>query len=585
MRRLVPRSRLSSWLLSLALAGCQGTIGSSAWHPPDDEYRPGEVDFACEDPSATTPSVMRRLARSQLQHTVGDSIERLLPAAEAQALMTAIADDLAAIPHDLRLDSALQEGQKLFFRADTSVGESAVAAHHRLSTALGAQLAAPATLEAMGFGCATDDDASNDGPCVDQVIERVAPVTHRRPIDATERAFFRDEVYDAGDTMDLAALEDLFVVLFAQPSFLFHIEGTGPLTGFEAANRLSYHFWDTMPDEALFDAAESGRLLTDDGWREQVERVLGDDRARQSLQNFVEEWLRFDQLNAASTGSGLDFESIAGLLELDGSFDDAVRAEPVDLLHHTLRTGGSFRDFFLSEVTTTQDPRLASIYGVEPAAAGETVALPEERKGLLSRVGLLLARADVALPNVNSITHPILRGVFVRRQITCDYLPAAPGGAMDNLPVVDRSTTGSREATEILTGATACSGCHDRINPTGYALEGFDAIGQRRDVEPLFDAAGEVTMELPIDDTATMAEAEGLVAGAAQLAETLFESEKVGACFARHYLRFALARSEDPRRDGCMLAELDEAIDADRPLSEVLSAVVLHPSFRVRAAN
>jgi len=275
--------------------------------------------------------------------------------------------------------------------------------------------------------------------------------------------------------------------------------------------------------------------------------------------------------------SPADVEGVAGAV--------LASAEPVDLLHHTLRNGGTFRDFFLSDVTTTRDPRLAAIYGVGPAATGGTVALPAERHGILSRVGLLLARADVALPNINSITHPILRGVFIRRQITCDYLPAAPGGAMDDLPIVDRSVTGSREATEILTGATGCSGCHGRINPTGYALERFDPIGQWRESEPLFDATGAVTAELPIDDSATIAEADGAVAGAAALAESLYDSEKVGACFARHYLRFALARAEDPERDGCLLAELDEAIDADRPLTEVLSAVVLDPSFRVRAAN
>jgi hypothetical protein len=92
-------------------------------------------------------------------------------------------------------------------------------------------------------------------------------------------------------------------------------------------------------------------------------------------------------------------------------------------------------------------------------------------------------------------------------------------------------------------------------------------------------------MELPIDDSAAIPEADGAVEGGPALAESLYESEKVGACFARHYLRFALGRSEDVRGDGCLLQQLDEAIDDGRPLSEVLSLVVLDPSFRVRAAN
>lgn len=584
-RPLLEMSRGSVLSLALfALLGCQGTIGETTpWEPRETEFSPGEVDFVCEG-DAEVPSQLRRLSRTQLQHTVADVMARLLGPAEAETVVAALAGDLDTIPPDLRLGSETQEGQKLFFRSDQSVGEDAVAAHYRLSSAIGAQLATPERLDAMGASCATDSDDANDGACLDMLVDTVGTLTHRRPLDDTERLFYRDEVYTDGDLVGLPALADLFTVLFAQPQFLFHVEGTGGLTPYEAAARLSYHFWDTMPDAALMDAAASGRLMTDEGWTEEVERVLADDRARQSLQAFIEEWFRFDELHPASSGSGADFTQITEGLTLDAAFDDAVRAEPVELLLHTLRSGGTLEDFFLTSVTTTTNETLASIYGVS-ASTGEPVAVPEERRGILSRVGLLLTRAEVALPNVNSITHPILRGVFIRRQITCDYLPAAPGGAMDNLPIVDRSTTGSREATSILTGATACSACHSRINPAGYALEGFDTIGQARDEEPLFDADGVLTMALPIDDSAIVAESEAPVRGASELAAALYESEKVGACFARHYLRFALGRSEDVNDDGCMLSRIDEAIDEDRPLTEVLSLVVLDPSFRVRAGN
>lgn len=234
-------------------------------------------------------------------------------------------------------------------------------------------------------------------------------------------------------------------------------------------------------------------------------------------------------------------------------------------------------------MTTTTHPVLASIYGVERASEGGTVALGPERRGLLTRVGALLSRAEIALPAINSITHPILRGVFVRRQIVCDNLPAAPGGAMDNLPTVDRSVTGSREATDILTGSTACSGCHSRINPAGYALESFDAIGRIRTDEPLFDQDGAETMRLPIDDGATLPEAPEGINGGAALSQALYDSEKVGACFARHYVRFTLGRSERITEDGCALREVDEAIDEGRPLREVMTEPLLSPSFRQRA--
>ncbi|MEM1417696.1 MAG: DUF1588 domain-containing protein, partial [Myxococcota bacterium] len=198
---------------------------------------------------------------------------------------------------------------------------------------------------------------------------------------------------------------------------------------------------------------------------------------------------------------------------------------------------------------------------------------------------MLLSRAEIALPTVNSITHPILRGVFIRRQIACDLLPNAPAGAMDDLPSVDRQVTGSREATEQLTSAGACATCHSQINPTGFALEAFDAIGGFRTEEPLFDGSGATTRVLPIDDEVVIPETPQSISGGAELAEALWESEKVGACFARHYVRFTLGRTERPGQDGCLLAEVDDAVDADRPLREVLSLVLLHPDYRVRAEN
>ncbi|MFT5356769.1 MAG: hypothetical protein ACI9KE_003995 [Polyangiales bacterium] len=523
---------------------------------------------------------MRRLSRTQLDNTVGDIITALAPS-EASAVLTELSSAVGGVPTDQRAEAS-QAGQLLFFRSDQAVGRSAVTAHYQIGLAAGAALSTPERLNAMGFDCATNGDSADDAECVDRLVRRIGALTHRRPLMDDEFAFFRRETY-AGDSVDQVDLADLIAKLFVQAHFVFHVEGVGALNAYETANRLSYHLWDTMPDEALFEAAASGRLLTDEGWQEEIQRMTADVRVENMVRSLLLEWLRFDQLNMPSSGNGADFDAITEGLELDAGFDDAVEAEIVDLFLHTLRSGGSFEDFFLSDVTTTTHPVLASIYGVEPASEGGTVALGPERRGLLTRVGALLSRAEVALPAINSITHPILRGVFVRRQIVCDNLPAAPGGAMDNLPTVDRSVTGSREATDILTGTTACSGCHARINPAGYALESFDAIGRLRTDEPLFDQDGAETMRLPIDDGATLPEAPEGINGGAALSQALYDSEKVGACFARHYVRFTLGRSERITEDGCALRAVDEAIDEGRPLREVMTEPLLSPSFRQRA--
>lgn len=573
-------------VLLLGLMACEGAISDPEWMPPDDtEFTEAEVDFTCGDRSPTDIP-LRRLSRTQLQNTIDAVLDDLL-GESAGSVRAELTDRVAALPDDLRAtDSEQQEGQLAFFRADQSVGNAAVEAHYRLSVAMGEALVTPERLSAMDFDCLGSAlDVGEDGACIDAFIRRVGLLTHRRPLGDAEFQFFRTEVYQGGNAVTTDDLRDVVAVMFAQPNFLFHVEGTGELDAYELASRLSYQLWDSMPDDALFAAAESGALLTGDGWDAEVERVMADPRTEGAMRSFLMEWFRFDHINAASTGNGADFDAIAGDLGLDPGFDEAVEDELVDLFLHVLRTGGTFEDFFLAEGTPTTHPVLAQIYGVEPANPGELRALGPERRGLLTRVGMLLSRAEVALPTVNSITHPILRGVFIRRQITCDNLPAAPGGAMDDLPSVDRTMVGSREATEILTGPLACSQCHGNINPTGYALEAFDAVGQLRTDEPLFDSDGNETLRLPIDDEVTIFESDDPVRGGEELSQVLYDSEKVGACFTRHYVRFSLGRTERLEEDGCLLRTMDEAIDDGRPLREVITAVLLDPDFRIRAEN
>ena len=611
------RHCLIAWCLSTAGLACTGVIGEpgvydpevpSARSPgdPSDPANPSvpggwsadggmppptvvpgggrvQVDFACDGAGGAGPDApMRRLSRRQLGRTIEDVFEALLGPAAAVAY-TEIESALTALPVDQRVEAeGGQHGQQLFLRSDQSLGEATARSHVGLSEAIATALAQPARLDAMGLSCLTNADVGDDGACLDELVRRVGELTHRRPLDSDEQAFYRG-VYPA-ERAELAAIRGLLTVLFAQPHFLFHVEGAGDLSAYEAASRLSYQFWDTMPDQSLMDAAASGILLTSQGWAEQTARVVADPRARAAIESFLLQWLRFDQLNEASSGNSPDFDAITGGLSLDASFDQAVREELIDLFMHVLQTGGTFEDFFLSEVTTTRHPELARIYGVSPSQ-GAPVAVPAERRGILTRAGLLLARSEVSIPQVDSVTHPILRGVFVLRQITCQNLPPAPAGAMNDLPPIDRSTMGAREASSTLTSASGCASCHSGINAAGFALEAFDPIGQHRTEEQLFDRDGSPTTRVPVNDEAVFPGLDEPVRGGAQLGDALYASESVSACFARHYARFTLGRYEDLAADGCMLAAMDEAIDAGQPLREVIASAVLHATYRTRVEN
>ena len=140
--------------VSGSLLGCQGIIDEPNWMPPDDEFYEAEVDFECAADRAPVDAPLRRLSRSQLEHTVRDTLIALLGEGEAAVVMNEVDREMGAIPGDLRTtDGDQQAGQLAFYRADQSVGGSAVDAHYGLSLQLGEALTEPSRLNAIGTAC------------------------------------------------------------------------------------------------------------------------------------------------------------------------------------------------------------------------------------------------------------------------------------------------------------------------------------------------------------------------------------------------------------------------------------------------
>ena len=132
--------------------------------------------------------------------------------------------------------------------------------------------AATTRLEPLVGVCATDSQVENDTPCVSDFLEHFGPLVLRRPLRAGELAFYLD-IYGEHDALNRAALADTLTVLFTAPHFVHHIEDEGTpvddrddliaVSPHHLASRLSYHFWQTMPDEQLMEAAADGRLETE----------------------------------------------------------------------------------------------------------------------------------------------------------------------------------------------------------------------------------------------------------------------------------------------------------------------------------
>jgi hypothetical protein len=560
----------------------------------DDGTAPG--GFEC-DPTLVPESLpLRRLTKAQYDNTVRDLVRWALPA-EGDAVALAIAPLVAAVPDDARMAAAgIHHGG--FSRLDQSVHQEHIDATYDVGKAVGEALtSSPARLGVVVGDCAINGDTGDDAACVDAFIDRFGARAHRRPLTAEEHAFYRGVFEADGMTvgMEPAAFADVIAVMLASPWLLYMIEhgdaaiderpGAFTLAPYELASRLSYHFWQSAPDEELMAAAESGALATDEGYEAQVDRLFADPRTRAAMAEFYREWLWLDDLPPMDALVGNPrFDAFAGDFAPEPDTHEHMVQEVLAMLeHYTFETDGTLADAMLSErsFATTED--LAELYGVEPWTGGEPPALPPgQRVGLLSRAAL------VASGTAN--TRPIMKGVFIRTALLCQSIPPPPdnANAMPPAPSDDQST---REVIEQLTEqpGSACAGCHQTlINPLGYATESFDALGRYRTEQALFDDAGARTGTRPVDTRSIPQVVPGDQTpseGVGDLAQLMLDSGTLQQCVARQYLRFSLGRPEDTDIDGCALQDLSLRLQEGAPLAEVLRAIALRPEFKQRVID
>jgi hypothetical protein len=552
--------------------------------------------FECDPTLVPDELPLRRLTKVQYQNTIGDLVRWALPQ-EADAVIEAVAPLVDAVPDDAReAPAGIHHGG--FSRLDQSVHQEHIDATYDVGKAVGDALtASPARISAVVGDCAVDDDTSNDAACIDAFIDRFGRRAHRRALSPEEHAFYRGVFEADGVTagMEPAAFADVIAVMLASPQLLYAIEhgdaavddrpDTFVLAPHELASRLSYHFWQTMPDEELLAAAESGALATEAGYTEQVDRLFTDSRTRAAMAEFYREWLWLDDLPPMDALVGTPrFDAFAGDFSPEPDTHEHMVQEVLAMLeHYTFDVDGSLADVMLSErsFATTED--VAELYGVAPWTGGEPPALPEgQRVGLLSRAAL------VATGTAN--TRPIMKGVFIRTSMLCQSIPPPPANANAMPPAPSEDAT-TREVVEELTEqpGSACAGCHaNLINPLGFATESFDALGRFRSEQVLFDDAGTPTGTRPVDTRSIPQVGPGDTTpstGVGDLAQLMLDGGQLQTCVARQYLRFSLGRPENTERDGCTLQDLSVRLHDGAPLAEVLRAIALRPEFKQRVID
>jgi mono/diheme cytochrome c family protein len=358
--------------------------------------------------------------------------------------------------------------------------------------------------------------AENDAkrlPKIRAFCHTFAERAFRRPLTAAESAALIDRQFDSASDTDVAVKRSIIRTL-TSPAFLY--PGIAERsTGYGVAARLALVLWDSAPDAALLAAAAEGKLATREQIAAQADRMLSDPRAKAKVHDFLLAWLRIEQpaelVKDAKRFPGFTPALAADLrTSMELFLDDVVWSDTSD-----------FRQLLLSDEVFLNGP-LAAFYGQSlPAEAGFTkVKLnPDSRAGVLTHPYLLSA---LAYPAESS---PIHRGVLITRGILGITLRPPPE-AFTPLAAEAHPELTTRERIALQTNQSACLGCHSVVNPLGFALEQFDAVGRIRETE----------RGKPIDVHGwydTRAGTTAKFSGARQLAAFLAGSEEVQTAFTQ----------------------------------------------------
>ena len=326
------------------------------------------------------------------------------------------------------------------------------------------------------------DEAPDYAEKLKEFCVTLAARAFRRPLKQAEIAFNVDRHFKDGIPPEVAVKRSVLLIL-QSPRFLYPDFGGAP-DDFTVAARLALALWDSLPDAALTEAAQKGELHTPDQIRAHATRMMSDARTKAKLRGFFHDWLSFEEAEEISKDRKeypeFDEAMLADLrTSLERFVDDVVWSEASD-----------YRQLLLDERLVV-NPRLAKFYGGAVPVEDKFEAVkfdPAQRAGIFTHPYLLSAFA------YHKSSSPIHRGVFLSRNVLGRALKPPPMAVEFKDEKFDPSLTMREKVTE-LTKTANCMGCHATINPLGFSLENYDAVGRWRttDQNKPVDAASEYT--------------------------------------------------------------------------------------------
>jgi hypothetical protein len=557
---MVVRLGPSIFAAALSLASCTGTVMDPA-HPPEPEppideppTGPAATPDMCRDGKVRPGRApLRRLTRFEYNNTVRDLLGDVSSPANALP-----AEELG---NGFGNDAAAQAVSTLLAEEYATVAEGIAARATQTPAALGKLHACGATVT-----------AGTEESCARSIIEGLAPRAFRRPLASGEAddllALYRATRGLAGATFATAVAAMIEAVLQA-PDFLYRVELGTPdrerpelrrPTGDEMASRLSYFLWGTMPDPTLRMAARSGELLTADGVLAQATRMLADPKARPMVRYFFDNLLPISGLTDLERDPKLypEYTAVLGAL---------MQQETQRLLEYEVfEANGSWASALTAPYTFLNGP-LATFYkvpGVQGMAFQKVPVDPQKRLGIITHASIMSGTTH------SNHTNPVVRGAFIAGKLLCLKIPLPDASIAEKIKPPDPySGKTARDRYTQHQQDPVCRGCHASMDPLGFTLENFDAIGRYRAEEN----------GVTIDASGSVPGSDGMVSGAAEMMRKVAELESAQSCFAGQFIQFAFGKSLGPE-DACLQSAVDTAFTkAGGNIKQLLLALTQTDAF------
>ena len=409
-------------------------------------------------------------------------------------------------------------------------------------------------------------------PCARSILTRLGRLAYRRPLETPEvdrlLAFYEEGHRDGGFE---SGIELALRFMLASPQFLFRLEtepedvaagAVYPVSDLDLASRLSFFLWSSLPDDELLSVAERGELGAPDELRRQVRRMLADPRASALVENFAGQWLYLR--NLANTNP-----DPPTFPDFDDNLRRALQRETELFFESVMAEDRSILDLLTADYTFLNE-RLARHYGI-PGIYGDRfrrVAVTDEgRRGILGHGSLL------TVTSYATRTSPVLRGKWILENLLGSPPPPPPPDVPDLEDAGSAEGLSIRERLEQHRANPACATCHARMDPYGFGLENFDAIGRWRSDGP----GGE-----PIDASDVLPDGTAFN-GPSELREAILRRpDSFLETFTRKLLTYAVGRGMEYYDAPAVRRIVRAAAAEDYRFSAIVDAVVSSDAFRMK---